>query len=62
MRLHDFNAQVLMDNPTKAAVWLETENGDMWVPRSVLEMSEADMEGNVECTVPMLFAEQKGMV
>lgn len=63
MRLYDFTATVLQDNPAKKAVWLEPEDGDqLWVPRSLLEMQPPERDGTCECTVPMWFAEREGMV
>lgn len=63
MSLYDFEAVIIMDNPDKAAVWLDPVDGDdIWVPRSVLEMEPGSKGDTVECTVPMWFAESKGMI
>lgn len=63
MALYDFDATILMDVPTKDAVWLELEDGtDVWIPRSLLEMDPGTKGDTVECTVPQWFAEAKGIV
>lgn len=59
-RLYDFEARILRE--TEKAVLVTDGDKEAWLPKRAAEISEPDMDGVVEITIPQDLAEEKGLV